>query len=581
MAVGVRAHLAYVSHMGGLAIVDVAEAEHPQLLRSLDPSYSFRSITFAGQYAFAAMGGFTVLDLSDPLAPQVVSHMDLSSGAVKVVVQGDYAFALDQSSLHIFDVKTPVQPRLVAVYSLRETEVARDVVVAGDYAYIAGRGLHVVNISDPAQPQRMALYEEPLPYQAERSDKAVAIDGDYAYIVTGSALEVVYIADPQAPHRVGSPLPVFHGADTITIAGHYAYLTNEFDDSTIWPMRVVDITLPDAPREVGSYSPPNKTAGPVGMVVVGDLGYVPADDDGLRIVSLANPAAPTEIGAYHLGWLNSVSVIGDYIYVNGYDYGLWVVDASNPRQLAPRGLYSLPSPSYVLDVVDQTAYVRHGNNGFSMWDVSDPGTPQEVGFQATLRPACDMQVVGQYAYLAASEAGLRILDVSAPQRPQEVAAFATLGSVCYLTVSGHYVYLVEQGQGVRIVDVADPHQPSEVGFYPQPYARSVVVRPPYAYLVTGGVETLDISVPRQVRRLAYEWTESTSAVAIVEDFLLVGSIWGNFDLFDLSDPAKPQPHLTGLQIPGGGEHRGLGSMVLHDRYAYVTQGGSLFVLTLR
>ncbi len=65
-------------------------------------------------------------------------------------------------------------------------------------------------------------------------------------------------------------------------------------------------------------------------------------DGGLRVVDVSNPAQPREVGFYDTpGWAEGVAVSGAYAYVADGD-GLRVVDVSNPAQPREVGFYDTP-----------------------------------------------------------------------------------------------------------------------------------------------------------------------------------------------------------------------------------------------
>ncbi|MEE8366985.1 MAG: hypothetical protein V3S30_01585, partial [Thermoanaerobaculia bacterium] len=113
--------------------------------------------------------------------------------------------------------------------------------------------------------------------------------------------------------------------------------------------------------------------------VVGGLAYL-AEDDGLRIIDVSDPAAPLELGA---------------LVVDGNDR---VFD---------------------VEVVDGLAYLATGEccvrePGLRIIDVSDPAAPLELGALETPGTVLGVEVMDGLAYLA-SVSGLRIIDVSNPE----------------------------------------------------------------------------------------------------------------------------------------------------------------------
>ena len=71
-------------------------------------------------------------------------------------------------------------------------------------------------------------------------------------------------------------------------------------------LRVINVADPAAPVEAGFYDTPGYAQG---VAVVGKLVYVADGSSGLRVVNLANPAAPVEVGFYDtLGEARRVAV---------------------------------------------------------------------------------------------------------------------------------------------------------------------------------------------------------------------------------------------------------------------------------
>jgi len=77
---------------------------------------------------------------------------------------------------------------------------------------------------------------------------------------------------------------------------------------------------------VGFYDTPGKANG---VAVAGNYAYVADSGSGLRVVNIANPAAPSEVGFYVTpGDAMGVAVSGNYAYVADYGSGLGIYDCS-------------------------------------------------------------------------------------------------------------------------------------------------------------------------------------------------------------------------------------------------------------
>jgi uncharacterized secreted protein with C-terminal beta-propeller domain len=105
-------------------------------------------------------------------------------------------------------------------------------------------------------------------------------------------------------------------------------------------MRVIDITNPSAPQEVGFFDTPGLA---YGLAVNGNFAYIADCDQGLRVVDISNPAAPQEVGFVDTpGMAYDVAVDGGYAYVADYSRGVRVVDVSNPAAPQEVGFFDTP-----------------------------------------------------------------------------------------------------------------------------------------------------------------------------------------------------------------------------------------------
>jgi len=264
---------------------------------------------------------------------------------------------------------------------------------------------------------------------------AVTVQGDYAYVAVGDVtalgnhrLVVVNVSDPTEPQAVGQT------EDFSYIHGIYVTGTHAFVAAGIAGLRVLDISDPTAPVEVGSYG---KGAGDI--FVLNSTAYVATDNEGLYILDVSDPTAPRQIG--HVGGLSA----GDYC---------------NYESVIARGHY---------------AYTAAGTCRLIIFDVSDPGHVQEVGRSQDSGPGYrDAYLSGDYIY--APEGGwhggssVHIIDISDPTQPQFVAAAGFGGVANGISGAGTHVYVgtyddLSTPGGLHVLDISNPAAPQEVLFY--------------------------------------------------------------------------------------------------------------------
>jgi hypothetical protein len=182
---------------------------------------------------------------------------------------------------------------------------------------------------------------------------------------------------------------------------------------------------------------------------------------GLRVVDVSDPSTPREVGFYQIPDLifSKVVVSGQYAYVITVTEGkkgeieavlILIIDVSNSHSPHKAGSYSSKSKKvYDMDVSGTYAYVTDPKR-LRVIDVSNPSSPREVSTYKVGAPA-DVIVAGTYAYLTA-EWRLRVLDVSNPASPREVGSWDLPRGGRVVAVSGTYVYVADR-EGLTILQV--------------------------------------------------------------------------------------------------------------------------------
>jgi hypothetical protein len=237
--------------------------------------------------------GVYVFDLSNPTAPDTVAFLDLRGssqqepgGTNAIAVDSNYAYVtstfyvdipepLTYHYCDVIDLSTPESPYILS----RNSWFGRSIDIYGDYAYLAGDGIKVLDISDPASPQLVNTITSP--------DEAttIVVEGAYGcagYEVGGGGPDIFYLqvldaSDPESLQALGSvtlPATILD----IEIVEGYAYV------STAWAgFYLCDITDPDEPWLVGAVHTPGITR----QAAIHDAYVLIADDSGgLQIAPL-------------------------------------------------------------------------------------------------------------------------------------------------------------------------------------------------------------------------------------------------------------------------------------------------------
>jgi hypothetical protein len=492
--------------MGGLQIIDVRDPLIPVLVGSLSTTGVFYDLAVVGDTAYVTetmveapfATWLRVIDVRNPAAPTLLGSYTVGEfGIGSIDVVDGMAYLAHALGLTMIDVSDPAQPQLVGSYV--NPVGAVDVAVAGGLAVLAAQSmtqLLVVDVSTPASPALLANYGD-----LAISDlyARVQIVGEIVYAVGPATMDVIDLAQPAAPVRMGTY--AFSGAD-LQIVGARAFLVARSDG-----LFVVDISAQPSPLVLGRYSlfgtvrdiaaqPPLlfategvrklqilnitqpgaplllTTSSPLGissqLVVRGTTAYLNGPYDRFEILDASNPAQPVLSSSYspHPNPYSAMTVSGTYAFLGGSDSQslesiVYVVDVRDPT--APTAVGSVQfsgSSPQAMQVQGSLLYVAAGAGGLVIIDLTDPAQPVVIGRYATLW-AGGIDIVGERAYVSDPTAGLSILDISNPAAPTWIGQYATSDTMLAdVEVVDGRAFIADHRHGLLIVDVADALNPA-------------------------------------------------------------------------------------------------------------------------
>ena len=265
----------------GLRIVDLSDPASPADLGHAPPLYpevgefyNDVKLTEADGALYAIMAssarGVVIIDVSDPARPVEVATVPETSpqypyvGVHTVFTEAErvYATNLSHGGIDIFHVLDPTRPRLLGRYVQPDAwEVggyAHDLYARAGRVYISywSRGMVVIDsAADPANPTLEGLFD------------------DY---------------DPRTSH---SPWVTDVGGREIAVVGDEGYGAH---------LRVVDAEPGSDTRwdEIGAYATRPQVS-VHNIMTAGETALVTYYQDGLRLLDLADPAAPREVAHFH------------------------------------------------------------------------------------------------------------------------------------------------------------------------------------------------------------------------------------------------------------------------------------------
>jgi hypothetical protein len=365
---------------------------------------------------------------------------------------------------------------------------------------------------------------------------AVAVQGSYAYVGDINGLMVMDISNPASPTPVSRTLSSIHYVPDVTVAGNLAYVTAGTDG-----LRVVEISDPANPLEIGFHDTLGQAED---TVISGNYAYVADLGSGLRVVDVSNPSSPVEVGAFS-GWTNTygVAVSGNYAFLADAAFGLIAVDVSNP--VDPFEVDSLSMISQTMDVAvsGNYAYTANDSAGLRVVDISDPANMVEVGFYDTPGYAFEVTISGSYAYVADSEGGLRVIDISNAANPVEIGFYDAPEWALQVDVSGDYAYVADELAGLWVVNVSNPAAPVPAGAYLIPSsAADVTVSGNFAYVLDASIGLLAMNISDPANPVGvgiYRPPGIANDMAISENYAYVAATDSGLRVVDVSNPANP------------------------------------------
>lgn len=322
-------------------------------------------------------------------SPTIAASLYISGQTASVYVIGDYAYAAGQG-LKIIDITDKNNPTVVSTAD--PTGWAMNFYVEGNYAYlpysiwdnegITSSGFKIFDIADKKKPTEVGIFESNgeiggigilenyiyAPYNISEKQ-----DEGY-YMTVESGIKIIDMTDKENLVSVGTYDTGDSGAGSFRIVGNYIYL---FVNQTL---KILDITNRENPTDIGSYISSGWASN---FLIEGDYAYLPSNNS-LQIIDISDKENPTMAGgAFVSGEIGYVFVEGDYAYityiVRGGESENWQVKES----------------------------------GMQIIDIKNKNTPTVVTGVEIPGEAAGIFIDGDYAYVGAGPIGLHILKLYA------------------------------------------------------------------------------------------------------------------------------------------------------------------------
>ncbi|MEE8469457.1 MAG: hypothetical protein V3T22_13445, partial [Planctomycetota bacterium] len=301
------------------------------------------------------------------------------------------------------------------------------------YASEGGRGIHVIDVTEPTAPRRVAFVESVSP-------RGLALAGDHLYVADGvGGLRIFDVSRPEKIRRVGV-VPMFE-AHEVVIRWPYAYVADGPGGLVI-----VDIRAPIAPRVVGG----------IGLVSGRTAVDAAVDLDVLFQYSRPEVDFNGDPAPYRTTPRNLCAVLDSQA-------GLFLVDVTEPRR--PRVLFPRA------DGDGRSMSRRAGNweyRGLFLQSHVDLASPQ--GGVKTFERDYVYVLEERLLDNGDSRSFLRTIDVTDPLAPKQSGRVATGDQTEMIVPASFYntpflqpVALVPGNEGVFATDLSLSEEPTQLG----------------------------------------------------------------------------------------------------------------------
>jgi len=347
-----------------------------------------------------------------------------------------------------------------------------------------GKGIHVIDNSDPANPEKIAFYKI-------LGNVDMAIRGNILFADSYIDLLAIDISDLENPREVGRLENIF---PEVVPEGDvwYTYAMVDRSKGVIIDWEVKRVTEERKPGEGYSES----------WIFRGDF----------MMMSAGNKTSGLSSGSGTGGSMARFMLNDDMLYLISHPRMLKSVDTDNTGTMSVVDSIQVPRNMETLYRVNEKLFVGT-TTGMLIYDISNASEPQQISSYDHVT-ACDPVVVdGNYAYItlrsgtrcANSQNLLEVVDISSISNPYLVKSYP-LFNPHGLGVDGNLLFICDGAAGLKIYDKSDPMAiiTSQVAHYPDFDTFDVI--PLNGILMLIGEEGLyqyDYSNPGNIRQISH------------------------------------------------------------------------------
>ncbi|MCH8317248.1 MAG: choice-of-anchor B family protein [Bacteroidetes bacterium] len=261
----------------------------------------------SNEYALiGAYTGTSIISIDDSTN---ILQVDFITGPAsnwrEITVIGDHAFVVTEGTgtgegLQVIDLSSlPDSVSLVTTYSTTFTRahiISKDIYFDSNYVYVSGTtttgGVHIIDVSNPVNPVEVGLYAPP--YYIH--DAHVRGNRLYASAFYNSTTDIVDISDKTNPTLIAQIIHQYPNIHSCWTTKNEKYLFVTYEQDGLYA-RIFNIEDLNDIYEAAQYSG-NLQSLVHNPYILGDYAFISHNTEGLRIVDITDPEIPVEVGYY-------------------------------------------------------------------------------------------------------------------------------------------------------------------------------------------------------------------------------------------------------------------------------------------
>lgn len=274
----------------------------------------------------------------------------------------------------------------------------------------------------------------------------------FALVGLNDGTAVVDLTDPTRPRTTGLIVGGSSQWREIRTYAEHAYVTTEANTG----LDIIDLRNPDAPVKVQTWSETFTSSHSLeidesrGFLFANGTRNAQRASTGMRVLNLADPRSPRELGSFEDFYIHDLYVRGNRIYAAAINSGfLGILDFSNPASIKEITRFTTGGQfTHNAWLTDDSRYLfttdERAGRPLEGWDMSNPLAPRKVSEFIARPPGIPHNVFIDGTRMAVSHYvdGVQILDVSNPERLRVIGSYDTFepASEGFLGCWGAYIF---------------------------------------------------------------------------------------------------------------------------------------------